>query len=114
MTLKEIANVLNAKVVVDGFFDKKAVVTAVASDLMSDVLTLDEEPDILITGLTNLQSIRTAEFADIPIVVVARGKKLTPEFISLAKETELCLLTTDFSVFKSSGVLYKNGVKEIY
>jgi hypothetical protein len=87
---------------------------AFSSDLMSDVLTLDEENIILISGLSNLQLIRTAEMVDISIVLIARNKKATPEMIELASENGLVIAETPFSIYKASGILYANGLKEVY
>jgi hypothetical protein len=58
---------------------------AFSSDLMSDVLTLDEDNILLITGLANLQLISTAEMADINAVLLARGKQASTEMIELAE-----------------------------
>lgn len=87
---------------------------AFASDLMSDVLTLDHLNPLLITGLSNLQTIRTAEMADIRVIVLARGKKATEEMIELATEHGMTLIETPFSVFRTSGMLYQHGIKPIY
>jgi hypothetical protein len=87
---------------------------AFSSDLMSDVLTLGEHSPMLITGLSNLQTIRTAEMADIKLVALARGKKASKEMIDLANENDLLLIETDWSVFKTGGVLYQNGIKPVF
>ncbi len=87
---------------------------AFSSDLMSDVLTLDTEHILLITGLANVQLIRTAEMADIEVVLLARNKKATPEMIELANEIGLVLLETPYSIYRSSGLLFKNGLPPVY
>jgi predicted transcriptional regulator len=112
--VREIIKHVNAQVVagnpdMDKDFDK-----AFSSDLMSDVLTLDEENILLITGLANLQLVRTAEVADIHLVILARGKQATPEMIELANENGLVVLETPFSIFKASGILFSGGLKAVY
>lgn len=87
---------------------------AFSSDLMSDVLTLDEDNILLITGLANVQLIRTAEMADIRAILLARDKKATPEMIRLAEENEIILLESPYSIFRASGVLFSNGIKPVY
>ncbi|KAF0234216.1 MAG: hypothetical protein FD181_3709 [Prolixibacteraceae bacterium] len=87
---------------------------AFSCDLMSDVLTLDDHNIMLITGLANVQLIRTVEMADIPVVLLARNKSATEEMIQLAEENDIVLLGTAFSVFRASGVLYENGIKPLY
>ena len=58
---------------------------AFASDLMSDVLTVKIQNFILITGLANIQSIRTAEMSDVPFMLLCRNKEVTQEMINIAK-----------------------------
>lgn len=87
---------------------------AFGSDLMSDVLTLEDQIPLLITGLANTQSIRTAEMADIEIVLIARGKEVTKEMIELAKENDIALLSSPFSLYKICGILHQNGLKPLY
>ncbi len=87
---------------------------AFASDLMSDVLTLSDSRPMLITGLANLQTIRTAEMADIAVIVLARGKKATPEMLELAGNIGMTIIETPYSVFRASGILYAHGIREVY
>lgn len=87
---------------------------AFASDLMSDVLTLDCNEVILITGLCNLQTIRTAEMADLDCILFVRGKKVTPEMLQLASENGIILLETNHSMYHTVGELYSNGLVPVY
>lgn len=87
---------------------------AFGSDLMSDVLTLEDQDILLITGLANPQTIRTAEMADISLIIIARGKEVTQEMKELAIENEMTLLSSPFSLFKVCGLLYEYGLKPIY
>ncbi len=114
MEIDKIIKLVDAKVIVRNSQSPKIVDKAFSSDLMSDVLTLDEDNILLITGLTNVQIIRTAEVADISYVLLARNKKATPEMIAMAKEIGLVLLETPFSIYKTSGILYSNGLKPVY
>ncbi len=85
-----------------------------SSDLMSDVLTLDTGELLLITGLANIQTIRTAEMADIHYILFVRNKKVTPEMAELAGENHMVLLETPYSLFKTSGILFAHGLKPVY
>lgn len=114
MKLSEIIRHTEAKISAGNLTDDKNMDKAFSSDLMSDVLTLDEENILLISGLANVQLIRTAEMADISAVLLARNKKATPDMIELANENGLVILETPFSIYKASGVLYSNGLKEVY
>ncbi len=112
--LTEIISLTDATLVAGGDIDMREVKKVFSSDLMSDVLTLDAEHILLISGLSNVQLIRTAEMADIEFVLLARGKKASAEMIELAKETGLVVMESPFSVFKTSGILYENGLKPVY
>ncbi len=57
MTIKEIANLVNGKVVCCENKLSDVIEYAFASDLMSDVLTIEKENILLITDLANLQAI---------------------------------------------------------
>ncbi len=112
--LTEIIELTRAKVVAGNTADKQDLQKAFSSDLMSDVLTLDDDHILLITGLANVQLIRTAEMADIEVVILARDKKATKEMIELANENNLVLLETPYSIYRTSGILFKNGLNPVY
>lgn len=114
MRLTDIIRLTRAHLATGDEIEVRKISNAFSSDLMSDVLTLDTEHILLITGLANIQLIRTAEMADIEVVLLARGKKATPDMIHLAKETGLIILETPFSIFKASGILYGNGLNPVY
>lgn len=114
MKIKDIIELTEARVVAGNPEIDINIEKAFSSDLMSDVLMLDEHNIILISGLANIQLIRTAEMADIPVVLLARNKKATPDMIKLAEETGTVLLETPYSVFRSSGILYSNGIKPVF
>jgi len=112
--ISDIARLTQARVVAGETESEKDFSKAFSSDLMSDVLTLDDENILLITGLSNLQLVRTAEMSDIHAVLLARGKKATPEMIELANENNLVIMETPFSIYKASGILYAHGLKAVY
>lgn len=112
--LTKIIRLTQSKVVAGNEIDVRKIKRAFSSDLMSDVLTLDTEHILLITGLANVQLVRTAEMADIEVVLLARNKKATPEMIELAKETGLVIMETPFSIFRASGILYSKGLEPVY
>ncbi|MDY0103573.1 MAG: hypothetical protein RBS07_11620 [Lentimicrobium sp.] len=114
MKLKEVVKLLNARVV-SGEDQLTAEVEYVfASDLMSDVLTIETDNLLLLTGLANVQTIRTAEMSDINKIIFVRKKKATDEMIRLAAENDMILIECDYSMFKTSGILYQSGLKPVY
>jgi hypothetical protein len=114
MTIEEIIGLVDGKVICCEGRLANSVEYAFASDLMSDVLTLEKENFVLITGLANLQAIRTAEMSDISCIIFARDKKIGEEMVTVARENNILLAECPYSVFKISGVLYQGGIKSVY
>ncbi len=83
---------------------------AFSADLMSDVLRFGHEDVLLITGLTNPQVIRTAEMLGIRALLFVRAKLPSPEMVALAKEAGITLMATQFTMYESSGLLYRAGL----
>jgi predicted transcriptional regulator len=112
LTLEDISNVVNAKTLCGGGqLAKIDVPRAYACDLMSDVLALCSPGALLITGLTNIQIVRTAQMLDIPGVLFVRGKTPMQDTISLADESNISLIITNMSMFQACGLLYERGIK---
>jgi len=87
---------------------------AFASDLMSDVLTVKAGNMLMLTGLVNIQAIRTAEMSDINCIIFVRNKKVTEEMIRIAEELKITIIQTPFSMFKTSGLLFEAGIKPVF
>lgn len=114
MTIQDISERVEGQIVCCEDRKNTNVDYGFSSDLMSDVLTLEKENLVLITGLSNLQTIRTSEMSDINCIIIARDKKVNKEIISLAKENNIVLIESPYSVFRISGELYKSGIKPIF
>ena len=92
----------------------KEIKKAFAADLMSDVLRLNTEDMILITGMANLQVLRTAEMSDVSYILFVRNKKVTPEMLALAEENGIAVMQCKQSMFKVCGELYKAGLEPVF
>ncbi len=77
-----------------------------SADLMSDVLCYDMSQGLLITGLINPQTVRTAEMVDVAAILIVRGKTPPPETIRTAWEAGIPLLGTPMTMFEACGRLY--------
>lgn len=113
MDIQSIIKLVNGKIVTNTDHTQD-ITTGLTSDFMSDVLTHETSNAILITGLNNLQTIRTAEMSDIQCVIIARNKRVPQDIINLANQNEITIIESPFSVFKVSGLLYTNGIIPIY
>jgi hypothetical protein len=81
-----------------------------ASDLMSDVLAFGTPGAVLLTGLTNAQSIMTAVVADVSVVVYVRGKRPEPGVVDLARQKGIPVLTCELSMFEACGRMHGLGL----
>jgi predicted transcriptional regulator len=84
-----------------------------AMDLMSDALAYMPPGSMLLTGLRNIQAIRTAEMADVTAILFVRGKVPEPEAVKLAEELGIPLIWTNLGMFESCGRLYKMGMSPV-
>ena len=114
MKLREISELLNAKVRCGEDRLDEEHETAFASDLMSDVLTLGDYNPVILTGLCNMQTIRTCEMGNLDIIVLVRRKKATEEMIEEAEYEGMVVMESDFSMFKACGLLFKAGMLPIF
>lgn len=110
MKISEIKKLLNAQVVCGEDLIDNDVYSACGSDMMSDVLAYVKDQAVLLTGLVNLQVIRTAEMMDMVCIVFVRSKQPTDEMVELAKESGIVILTTDLRLYEACGQLYVNGL----
>jgi predicted transcriptional regulator len=113
MYLHEVREILDAEVLAGEQHLGKEVTFIKASDLMSDVLTLRDSGILLLTGLANIQAVRTAEIAELSGVIFVRGKKPDAQTIELACQKNIPLLATLLPMYEACGLLYQSGLSGI-
>ena len=111
MTVQEIKDLLDARLLSGAQFLDKEVHSACGSDMMSDVLAFVKDQSVLITGLCNPQFIRTAEMMDIVCLVFVRGKVPDDHMINLASQRDIAGWSTELPRFSACGVLYNAGLR---
>lgn len=111
MLLSQIKAILNGTVIVE-HNNNQHIEHAFATDLMSDALAMIEEAEttVLLTGLANMQTLRTAEMLDIYTIIFVRDKKADEEMIELAKKLHLNVYTTSHTMYEACGKLYQAGL----
>lgn len=110
-SLRQVAQWLQAEVAAGQESLDREVSMALACDLMSDVLVFSLQGSLLVTGLINVQMVRTCEVAGLAGVVVARGKRPPDETIEAARAQGLPLLLSPLSVFDACGRLHDQGLR---
>ena len=113
LSLTDIKDLLRAKVIVGEDKFDISVKAGTASDLMSDMLRGQNNNVVLLTGLCNVQVIRTSVITGVAAVVLVRGKQPTQEIIAQAREHGLPLLSTPFTMFTSCGRLFSKGLRGV-
>jgi len=111
MTLTEIKNILECEVLNGDSLDDAEIKTVCGCDLMSDVLSYVKPNALLLTGLIQPQTIRTAEIVDIKTICFVRGKRPDEATMKLAKKKGIRLLVTHSAMFESCGKLYQEGLQ---
>lgn len=114
MKVRDIAKIVSAKVLVGEDKLDAEIRAACGSDLMSDVLAYVSGKDlVLLTGLANIQVIRTAEVIDLWCILFVRGKIPPRNVLDLAEERGMVVLSTEYSIYKASGLLYVQNLEPI-
>jgi predicted transcriptional regulator len=112
MTLRDIRNILDAKVLSGEHLLDREVRTGFACDLISEMLAFANSGTLLITSLTNPHVIHTAEVMDAVGVVFVGGKKPNTSMVEAMNDSRIPLLATDHLIFKCCGLLFEHGVEE--
>jgi len=113
LKLEKIQNILNAKILNTSNIKNIDATMIMVSDLMSDVLSYCCSGALLVTSLTNTQTVKTAQVADLCGIVFTRGKQPSNDTIELAKKRNILLFVTDLSTYDVCGILYSHGLEGI-
>ena len=110
MILKEVIEALDVEIHSDDReWEGNSLSKVVISDLMSDVLTIEDEHFLLLTSLTTDQVARTADIVGAAAVVITNGKKPQGSLVELAKELEIPLMSTKLRNYDAAIALCHKG-----
>ena len=110
MSFQDILEILQAGIIFGSRNLTLDISMVVCSDLMSDVLAYSKRGSLLLTGLTNPQSVRTAEMSELVAVCYVRGKLPQAETIQLARHSNIPLVGTGYSMYEAAGRLFQGGL----
>ncbi|HUU38860.1 MAG TPA: DRTGG domain-containing protein [Candidatus Desulfaltia sp.] len=113
MKLAEIRDILECEVLTDDDDLSLEVHQVVASDGMSEILAFAKSSELMITGLTNIQSIRTADIAGVSAVIYCRGKRPDKKVVEFARQKRIPVMVTKMVMFDICGILYNKGLKGV-
>ncbi len=89
---------------------RREIAGCFAADLMSEVLAFCGHGPLLVTGLTNVQSVQTAEVIDAQAILYVNGKRPDKQALELARTRGLPLLSTTLTLYEACGRLHRHGL----
>ena len=112
MKLKQLNEIVSGTVVVENNPDQE-IAHIFSTDLMSDALALVDggEDTMILTGLCNMQTLRTAEMLDINTIVFVRNKIPDEEMVEYGKKMNFNMYSTACTMYEACGLLFKAGLK---
>jgi predicted transcriptional regulator len=112
MKLAEIRELLECEVIYgEDLLEHTEIESCFAADLMSDVLAFSRSGALLVTGLTSLQSVHTADIADLTAILFIHDKRPGNPVVEVARHKKIPLLTTRRFMFETCGLLFDHGLK---
>ncbi len=111
MKLEAIKDILQCNVLTGDLDLSIEVDTVVASDGMREILAFHTPGALMITGLTNIQSVRTADIADVRAIVYIRGKWPNEKVVELARDKNIVVMATGLGMFDVCGILREHNMK---
>ena len=100
-SLNEITAILGGERLTPGTGLETECTKIFASDLMSDVLAYMEPESVLLTGLANFHSVRTACLLDATALILVNGKRPDEKSVDEARANNLPVITTGLSMFEA-------------
>lgn len=80
-------------------------------DLLSDVLA-NAKPGVLwITIQVHRNIVSVASMKDIPVILIARGRKVDAQTLAEAEESGLTIASTPLGSYEAAGKLWESGLK---
>ena len=107
MNVQDAISALDAELLVSGEGLLKEVKHVVASDLMSDVLLVDEDDMLLLTSLASDQVLRTAQIVGAVAVIVVNGKSLPSSMQQVAADLGMVLALATHSKFDACIAIHR-------
>jgi len=78
---------------------------------MSEVLAFCEPGALLVTGLANVQSVHTADVAELAGILFVHHKHPSQQVLDLARERNLPVLSTPHHMFDACAALAAKGLR---
>jgi predicted transcriptional regulator len=110
MKLQEIGNLVVAEVLCGDDLLDTEIAGCFACDLISEMLIAVKPGALLITSLTNVHVLHTAQVMDASAVLFVAGKKPDQNMIKTGRANGIPLLATKRPMFECCGLIFSNGI----
>ena len=112
MILREVAGLLDARVLTDEDLLDTNVDNVFCTDVMADVLAYASSDTVLITRLLNLSVVRSSMMTEIHCIVFSDSTKPDPAILKLAGAHDIVVMETEHSMFDSTEILLEAGLSD--
>ncbi len=106
MTVKEIVETLNLKIVSGQESLDMEVTSGYTSDLLSDVIANSKEGNLWITRQTHQNIIAVAKLKDLAGIIIVNSREPDEDTLRKAEEEKVSILCSEEMAFEVSGRLY--------
>ena len=110
MDVKELADILEAKVLTQAPSTGRAVLCGYACDLLSWVMAHGEEGMAWVTVQTHLNVIAVASLADMACVILPEGIEMEKECLDKADQEGMCVLSSPLTAYEVCCRMGKHGI----
>lgn len=100
MTLKDIADKLNLKILSGENLPDKSPDSIYCCDLLSIVMGRAPKNSAWVTVMANMNTVAVAVLADVACIVLSEGVDLSEDALKKAKEEGVCVLATELPTFE--------------
>lgn len=111
MKISDLCTALEADIQAAGNADKE-ITKAVVSDLLSFVIGTAPEGAAWITVQTHLNVAAVAVLKELPMIIIASGRKAAPDLIARCEEEKICVISVSCTVFGVCAKLFNLGIGE--
>lgn len=107
MTVNDVSNALNMKVISGSSNLNREVSGVYICDLLSWVMSHANQGDLWITVLTNLNIVAVAALADVACIVIPEGIHVEEQTVNKANEEGIVILQSDMTSYNICTEVYE-------
>lgn len=112
MKLREVAKLLEARVLTDEALLENEVENVFCSDMMADVLRYASSDTVLVTRLLNQAVVRSSIMAEVHCVIFPEGVEPTPGLLALAEAHDIAVMSSLHTMFEDVETLLDAGLSD--